>query len=84
MIVTIITLYREGDCEHLVIAADGKLTDAQKKEIAERLAVQPDDSVGFAEVHIHEADMAHVTINEASVREWYKDGQHTRKGRELT
>jgi hypothetical protein len=75
---TIITFYCESSGDSSVGVVNGRLTTEQRKQIAERLALQPDDSVGFAECeHLlpHE-------INEAALKEWCA-GSFTRCGRDL-
>jgi len=75
---TIITSYREGDCSRRVCLVQGKLTARQRKEIATKLALQPDDSVGFAEVNTLTANQ----VKESTTVEWCQK-QLTRCGRDL-
>ena len=75
---TIITFYREGDCSYHVGTVAGRLTKKQRRAIAERLALQPDDAVGFVEC----VPLAPDDISETTLAEWCAN-QHTRCGRDL-
>ena len=79
--ITIVTVYREGPGDHLVMAIEGTLTPEQAQQIGEKHALQPDDAVSFCEVElIPSEDVDHVYL---PPRDIASNGQLTRHGRDL-